>query len=126
MEETGSTDVIHLINLLVNSGTWREGPKGTIPPQANLPVKYYIGDKAHPGSVKIASPDNNQGASETLPFQIGTDAGGRYISFTVPQLDAWSFVYLEQNGKPSKDKDDQPQAGGLPSLEPSRQEELLQ
>ncbi|UVJ38634.1 glycoside hydrolase family 66 protein [Arthrobacter sp. CJ23] len=120
----GNTDVIHLINLLGNSGTWREGPKSTIPTQANLPVKYYIGANADPSSVKIASPDHNQGASETLPFVIGTDAGGRYVSFTVPQLDAWSFVYLEQNGKPGKDKPTKPHAGA--SLEPYRPEELLQ
>ncbi|NCT90458.1 carbohydrate-binding protein [Cellulomonas sp. APG4] len=94
---TSSHDVVHLVNLLGNSGTWREGPKNPIPTQTDVPVTYYLDDGVAPRAVRVASPDRDNGVSATLPFTVGKDAGGRFVSFTVPELDAWSFVYLDRS-----------------------------
>lgn len=86
-------DVIHLINLEGNDGSWRN-PATTPPTLTNLPVKYYLGDSPMPSTVHVASPDRDGGRSTELSFVTGTDAGGTYLSFTVPELESWDFVYL--------------------------------
>lgn len=91
----GDIDVVHLINLIDNNDTWRDGPKNPIPAQSDLSVKYYLSDGLTPGSVKLASPDHDSGASVSVPFTAGTDSGGDFVTFTVPSLHAWSFVYIE-------------------------------
>lgn len=85
-------DVLHLINLEGNDGRWRD-PAASAPTLTDLPIKYYLDDKPFPASVNIASPDNG-GRSSALSFTTGTDGNGNYISFTVPTLKNWSFVYL--------------------------------
>lgn len=86
-------DVIHLINLKGNNGSWRD-PAATPSTLTNLPVKYYLGDSPVPASVHVASPDRDGGRSTALPFTTGSDANGTYLSFTVPELKSWDFVYL--------------------------------
>jgi hypothetical protein len=85
-------DVLHLINLKGNDGHWRDAA-APAPTQTNLPVKYYLDNKPFPAAVNIASPDNG-GRSQTLAYTTGTDAGGNYISFVVPELKNWSFIYF--------------------------------
>jgi hypothetical protein len=89
-------DVIHLMNLKGNDGNWRD-PAATPPTLTNLPVKYYLGDSPVPSTVRVASPDRDGGRSTELPVTTGTDAGGTYISFTVPELKNWDFVYLGES-----------------------------
>lgn len=89
-------DVIHLINLKGNNGSWRD-PATTPPTLTNLPVKYYLGDSPAPASVHIASPDRDGGRSTELSFTTGSDAGGTYLSFTVPELKSWDFIYLGES-----------------------------
>jgi hypothetical protein len=86
-------DVIHLINLKGNDGRWRDAA-ATAPTLSNLPVKYYVGDKPFPASVRIGSPDRDGGRSSDLAFTTGTDGTGRYVAFTVPELKNWDFVYM--------------------------------
>lgn len=86
-------DVIHLINLKGNDSNWRE-PAATAPTLTNLPVKYYLGNKPVPPSINVASPDRNGGRSTSLAFTSGTDAGGTYVTFSVPELKNWDFVYM--------------------------------
>lgn len=85
-------DVLHLINLTGNDAQWRN-PASPAPTLSDLPVKYYLGDAADPATIRIASPDDG-GRSQTLPFTTGSDQGGRYVSFSVPTLKNWSFVYF--------------------------------
>ncbi|WP_326594615.1 glycoside hydrolase family 66 protein [Streptomyces sp. NBC_01803] len=97
-------DVIHLINLLRNDDRWRDA--GTRDPLSlrNLPVKYYLRDgQSAPAGIHVASPDRDGGRSAELPFRTGSDSGGRYVEFVVPQLDNWDFVYFDttrDSGRP--------------------------
>ncbi|MDQ1733359.1 MAG: dextranase [Pseudonocardiales bacterium] len=96
IKKTSSDDVIHLINLLGNDGSWRHAGKTTPPTQTNLPVKYYLGPDENPTAVHVASPDSAHGASTTLSYTTGTDSTGRYISFTVPSLANWDLIYIDR------------------------------
>ncbi|GAA2117631.1 hypothetical protein GCM10009759_64240 [Kitasatospora saccharophila] len=88
-------DVIHLINLLGNDNKWRDSGAQGAPNLTNLPLKYYLGDTPVPPSIHLASPDRDGGRSSELAFTSGSDAGGRYVSFTVPQLSNWDFIYFD-------------------------------
>lgn len=96
LKKTSSDDVIQLVNLLGNDNQWRHAGKATPPAQSNLAVKYYIGPDENPTAVNVASPDSANGASTSLSFTTGTDTNGRYISFTVPSLNAWDMVYIDR------------------------------
>ena len=89
-------DVIHLINLEGSNGLWRD-PAADPPTLINLPVKYYLGDSPLPSMVRVASPDRDGGRSTDLSFTTGKDAGGTYLSFTVPALKSWDFIYLGES-----------------------------
>jgi len=96
LKKTSTDDVIHLVNLLGNNGTWRDAGKATPPVQTNLAVKYYLGPDENPTAVRVASPDTAHGASSSLSFTTGTDSSGRYVSFTVPSLTNWDMVYVDR------------------------------
>lgn len=96
VKKTSSDDVIHLVNLLGNNGTWRDAGKATPPTQTSLPVKYYLGPDENPTAVRVASPDTAHGVSTSLTYTTGTDSSGRYISFTVPSLKNWDMVYIDR------------------------------
>ncbi|NNG34782.1 glycoside hydrolase family 66 protein [Nakamurella aerolata] len=89
-------DVIQLINLLGNDDRWRPSGKTTPPVQRDLKVRYYIGPDLQPGDLRVASPDRDGGRSTNLPYAVGTDSAGRYLSFTVPELRTWDMLYLER------------------------------
>lgn len=89
-------DVIHLINLEGSNGLWRD-PAAAPTTLTELPVKYYLDDSPMPDTVRVASPDRDGGRSTDLAFTTGTDAGGAYLSFTVPVLQSWDFVYLGES-----------------------------
>lgn len=97
IKKTSTDDVIHLINLLGNNGTWRDAGKATPTVQTNLPVKYYLGPDENPTAVRVASPDTAHGASSSLSYTTGTDSTGRYISFTVPSLTNWDMIYIDRS-----------------------------
>ena len=96
LKKTSTDDVIHLINLLGNDGSWRHAGKATPPVQTNLPVKYYLGPDENPTAVRVASPDSSHGVSTGLSYTTGTDSTGRYVSFTVPRLQNWDLVYIDR------------------------------
>jgi len=96
LKKTSTDDVLHLVNLLGNNGTWRDAGKSTPPTQTNLAVKYYIGPDENPTAVRVASPDSAHGASTSLSYTVGTDGNGRYLSFTVPSLSVWDMVYIDR------------------------------
>lgn len=90
------THMLNLINLVGESSiNWRD-ENGTYPvptPQANFTTKYYYGTGT-PTSVQVASPDINGGAAQPLSFTTGSDAGGNYVSFTVPSLAYWNMIII--------------------------------
>jgi len=97
VKKTSSDDVIHLINLLGNNGTWRDAGKATPPVQTNLALKYYLGPDENPTAVRVASPDTSHGASTSLSYTTGADSTGRYLSFTVPRLQNWDMIYIDRS-----------------------------
>jgi hypothetical protein len=96
LKKTAGQDVIHLVNLLGNNGTWRDAGKATPAVQTNLAVKYYLGPDENPSAVRVASPDIAHGVSSNLAYTTGTDGSGRYVSFTVPSLSVWDVVYIDR------------------------------
>lgn len=96
LKKTSTDDVVQLVNLLGNDGTWRDAGKATPPAQSNLAVKYYIGPNENPTAVHVASPDSAHGASTSLAYTVASDANGRYITFTVPSLNNWDMVYVDR------------------------------
>lgn len=96
LKKTSNDDVIQLVNLVGNDNTWRDAGKATPPVQNNLAVKYYIGPDETPTAVHVATPDSNSDASTNLSYTVGTDNNGRYISFTVPTLNAWDMIYIDR------------------------------
>ena len=94
-------NIIHLVNLLNNtSTTWRDtnGTYLTPPTQNNLPVKMYYTGAISGGKLWWASPDVNSCAASQLSYATGSDGGGDYINFIVPQLQYWDMIWLELNG----------------------------
>ena len=87
-------DVIHLVNLLnEKDSTWRN-PTGAIAKQTNVAAKFYLGEDPVPKSIRVASPDRMQGRSESLAFTTGSDAKGRFVEFVIPEVSAWTMVYM--------------------------------
>lgn len=87
-------DMINLINLLGNDNQWRNAAS-TPSTLSSLPVKYYIGQGTSVSGVYVASPDSDHGTSTSLSYSSGSDAGGSYISFTVPSLSYWDLIYVK-------------------------------
>lgn len=86
--------ILHFINLTGETDNdWRNV---TADPseKANLQVKYYIPEYKSIESIHIASPDNGC-VSESLTYELGIDANGKYVSFTVPSLKYWDMVYIK-------------------------------
>ncbi|MDR0292836.1 MAG: hypothetical protein LBH95_01625 [Oscillospiraceae bacterium] len=89
-------DMIHLINLTSENDTlWRNstGQPGVL---TNLQTKYYIGPDAVVSGVYIASPDTGECLTASLPYTMGVDSAGTYISFTVPSLEYWDMIYIKR------------------------------
>lgn len=91
-------DVLHLLNLLSATTTaYRDGSADMPAPsvQSNVSTKYYYGTGTVTG-VKIASPDISHGGYTTLSYTLGSDGGGNYVQFTVPQLQYWDMILVQR------------------------------
>lgn len=88
-------EILHLINLIGTDNLWRDeiGKKKTPILQTNLKVTYYTDRSIQ--EVYLASPDYNQGKSQPLSFQSGTDSNGSFITFEVPTLEYWDMIYMK-------------------------------
>ncbi|HEY3229136.1 MAG TPA: glycoside hydrolase family 66 protein, partial [Roseiflexaceae bacterium] len=87
-------DIVHLINLIGNDNQWRNAAS-TPSTLTNLPVKYYLGSGTTVSGMYVASPDSEHGATSSLTYSTGSDAGGSYISFTLPSLTYWDMLYVK-------------------------------
>jgi dextranase len=100
-KKTFGFNIIHLVNLL-NSTTaaWNDF-NGTcpVPPMlGNLAVKMYYTGSIGGGNLWYGSPDINNGQPTQLSYTTGSDSGGNFINFTVPELEYWDMIWLEING----------------------------
>ncbi|HTR41802.1 MAG TPA: glycoside hydrolase family 66 protein, partial [Pseudomonadales bacterium] len=103
-KKTFGYNIIHLVNLLNNTSTAWNDYNGTCPAPptlSNLTVKMYYSGSVGRGNLWCATPDTNFGAATQLNYTTGSDTGGHYINFTVPQLQYWDMIWLEINGTTS-------------------------
>jgi dextranase len=102
-KSAGATNMINLINLVGEDNiSWRDNV-GSYPapiPQTNIAVKYYYG-LGGIRSVQTASPDINDGSASNLNFTLGTDAGGNYVAFVLPNLIYWDLIMIQSGPPPS-------------------------
>ena len=61
---------------------------------------YYTGAIGG-GKLWCATPDTNFGVAMQLSYTTGSDGGGNYVNFIVPQLQYWDMIWLEINGTTS-------------------------
>lgn len=94
-KRTSNYDIVHLINLLNNDNDWRDSAN-TPTFKTNLATKVYIGNDETISNVYVASPDLNHGSTQSLTFTTGTDTNGKYVSFTVPNLNYWDMIYMKK------------------------------
>lgn len=90
----GETGILHLINLAKESNTdWRDDTN-EVETYSNLTVKAYVPEHKTVTEAYMASPDRNQGLTESISFTQGTDSQGRYVTFSVPELKYWDMIYF--------------------------------
>ncbi|MGN7454005.1 glycoside hydrolase family 66 protein [Paenibacillus pasadenensis] len=98
-------DIIHLINLENNVSTrWRDENAAYAAPDqfAAVPAKiYYEGTLRPNAKVWVASPDYDHGKAYSLSYSTGSDAGGSYVSLTVPKLHYWVMIWIEKGSNES-------------------------
>ena len=93
--------ICQLLNLTgVSSNDWadRAGTKEKPRPLGPLTMKlHYSGAQVTSGRNLLwsASPDHADGAAKPIAYTTGTDAGGRYVAFTLPALNYWDMIVLE-------------------------------
>jgi dextranase len=100
-KKTLGASVIHLVNLVSNTTSAWNDYNGTYPAPptlTNLAVKMYYSGSINGGRLWYATPDTNSCSATQLNFTTGSDAGGNYVNFTVPQLQYWDMIWLELNG----------------------------
>jgi len=91
---------------LLEEGTWggKPWPKledlglrgewdAEIHPEKNLQVKLRVADDFQVSKVRLLSPDMAEEVA--LDYEIIEPAGGRLVSFTVPQLDIYAVAVVE-------------------------------
>ena len=61
--------------------------------RTDLHVLQYV--EEYPSRVCLASPDCG-GIMEELPFAVGRDLKGKYVTFILPELSIWDMVYVVQ------------------------------
>lgn len=67
-----------------------------------LAVKMYYTTGGNIGNLYTASPDVNHGLPVQLSYNTGSDSGGNFITFSLPSLQYWDMVWLE-NGLANSD-----------------------
>ena len=100
-KKTLGYNIIHLVNLLNSTTTAWNDYNGTCPAPTtlgNLATKMYYTGSIGGGKLWYASPDSNYGVAAQLNYTTGSDSGGNFINFTVPQLQYWDMIWLEING----------------------------
>lgn len=92
---TEAFEIFHLVNLLGNDDQWRNVASTPVILQ-NVPVKLRLGPNANIQGVHVASPDNNSCIMQPIPYTLGTDSQGDYVSIILPRLEYWDMIYIER------------------------------
>jgi len=92
---TDTFEIFHLVNLLDNDDQWRN-VAATPTVQQNIPVKLRLGPDADIAGVYFASPDHNSCIMQPIPYALGVDSQGDYVSVTLPSLEYWDMIYIER------------------------------
>jgi len=103
-KKTFGYNILHLVNLLNNTSTaWNDynGTDPAPPTLSNLAVKMYYTGAIGGGKLWCATPDTNFDVAMQLTYTSGSDGGGNYVNFIVPQLQYWDMIWLEINGTTS-------------------------
>jgi dextranase len=91
--------IVHLINLKsLPSNLWRDDLALYPPPEtlADLELKiYYAGELPEGAQLWHASPDSDHGKAHSLPYTMGIDDQGTFITCTLPLLVYWYMLGLE-------------------------------
>ena len=87
-------EIYHFINLTGTDCDWRDTAQSKKAPEPRRGLKTRIHTDFPVKEVCIASPDTEDLAVHTLPFERGEDAEGAYILFTQPDLAYWNMVFL--------------------------------
>ncbi|HVU31784.1 MAG TPA: glycoside hydrolase family 66 protein, partial [Opitutaceae bacterium] len=90
--------VVHFINLTGNrSDAWRD-EQGTCPRPPvlhSLAVRLHVDPDSAPGTLWVATPDENFGRPQRLSYVTGKDDTGPFIRFTLPRLEYWTMAWLD-------------------------------
>jgi dextranase len=92
--------IVHLINLMTaKSNLWRDDLAVYSAPQVltDLELKiYYTGELPAEARLWYASPDSDSGKALRLTYTAGRDDQGTFVACTVPRLEYWDMLWLEQ------------------------------
>lgn len=92
--------IVHLINLkTAKSNLWRDDLAVAPPAEilTDLDVKiYYTGELPAGARLWYASPDSDHGRAYSLDYTAGADQQGTFVTCTVPRLEYWDMLWLEQ------------------------------
>lgn len=94
-------ETINMLNLTdVSNVNWQIRNKAdeaskVVKTKKNLKVKYYVDSYRRIDKLWMASPDREDGRSQTLDFKRSWDEHGDYIEFTVPSLEYWNLIYMK-------------------------------
>lgn len=95
-KKTNDVDILQMINLTgVSSSNWQINNAGdeatkNITPVSSLDVRWYT-DKT--GTLYEASFENDS-QRQKVDYQANSDSNGRYIEFTVDNLNLWNMYYI--------------------------------
>ncbi len=94
-----NTTVIHLINLLgSNDPHWRDVMMTRPEPPTLQNLQVQVSSPETIRSVGWASPDFDGGQFHSIPFQVRKDGKSTWIEFTLPKLQYWDTIFIE-NGQ---------------------------
>jgi dextranase len=92
--------ILHLINLSgLRVSFWRDD--GAVYPEpptlSDLGIKVYTSDTLGEGArLWQATPDRGDGKAHELAYTTGSDDQGAFITFSLPSLQYWDLIWLEQ------------------------------
>ena len=92
---TDTFEIFHLVNLLGNDDQWRNVAV-TPAVLVDIPVRLRLGPDAGIAGVYFASPDYNSCIMQPIPYVLGADSQGDYVSVTLPSLEYWDMIYIER------------------------------
>ncbi len=96
VRESKNRKLIQMINLCGDENSnWNEGRNA---PQAHSNVTLHIQIHSTVKKAWIASPDMEDGVTQTIPYKIAHNDRADVLSVIVPRVERYSMLYLETEG----------------------------